>query len=150
MRYNEKGEVHMDFHAATNATINYIVEHFGEDALSSIFKKVGTEVYKSIHNKLKNGDASELIEHFRYYFDRENGEYQITEEDGTIILEVSKCPAVEHIIELGLTLSPSFCRQTIEVNDALCAGTPWSTNTELLGCGKCRQVFKRENNHDSK
>jgi len=145
MRYKDRGEVHKDFHAATNMTIDYIVDNFGEDALAMLFRKMATDVYKSIHDKLKKGDASELIEHLKYYLDREKGEYEISENNGTIICEISKCPAVEHIIKSGLTLSPHFCRQTIEVNAGLCEGTPWKTKTELLGCGKCRQVFKLEN-----
>ena len=144
MRYKDKGEVHKDFHAATNMTIDYIVDNFGEDALTTIFRKTATDVYKSIHNKLKQGDASELIEHLKHYFDRENGDYKISESNDTIICEVRKCPAVEHIIKSGLTLSPYFCRQTIEINKAICADTPWNTETELLGCGKCRQIFKLE------
>jgi len=144
MRYRDTGEVHKNFHAATNATIDYVVNNFGESALTEILQSMGTEVYKSIHTKLKNGDASELIEHIKYYMDREQGKYQINVTETSIVLEVAKCPAVQHIIKSGLPLSPYFCQQTIAVNDALCAGTDWTTKTEVFEPGKCKQTFTLE------
>jgi len=66
MRYKSTGELHLDFHGATNTTINYIVDNFGETALTEIFNRVGKDVYKSIHQGLMNNDPSELIEHLDY------------------------------------------------------------------------------------
>ncbi len=143
MRYKDTGELHMDFHGATNTTIDYIVEHFGEDALTEIFSRVGKDVYKSIHEGLKNDDLSELIEHLEYYFDREKGEFTLTENDNGFVLEVKKCPAVEHIKKCGFELSSHFCRQTIDVNNAMCEGTPWQCETEVMEPGVCRQTFSR-------
>jgi len=143
MRYRETGELHKDFHGATNATIDYVAENFGESALREIFFEVGKKVYRSIHENLMKDSPEELVEHLDYFFGREGGQYRLTRDEDTITLEVDKCPAVEHVLELGLTLSPHFCRQTIDVNEALCDGTPWKAETTVLGCGKCRQVFRR-------
>ena len=143
MRYKDTGEVHKDFHGATNTTIDYIVDNFGIDALTKIFGRVGKDVYKSIHNGLLNDDPNELIEHLKYYFDRENGEYSMEETKDSYVFDVHKCPAVAHIEKLGLELSPNFCKQTIDVNNALCDGTPWKCETEILGEGVCRQTFSR-------
>ena len=143
MRYRETGELHLDFHGATNTTINYIARNFGEEALHEIFFAVGQKVYKSIHEKLKHGDASELIEHWQYFFTREKGGFQIKETPDAIILKVSECPAVRQLLKLGLTPSPLFCSQTILVNESLCEGTPFESKTEITGCGKCRQTITR-------
>ena len=143
MRYCETGELHLDFHGATNTTINYIAKNFGEEALHEIFFAVGQKVYKSIHKKLQHGDASELIEHWQYFFTREKGKFQIEETPEAIILEVSECPAVRQLLKLGLAPSPLFCTQTIMVNEALCENTPFESQTEIMGCGQCRQTIKR-------
>ena len=143
MRYREAGELHLDFHGATNTTISYIAQNFGEKALHEIFFAVGQKVYKSIHEKLKQGDASELIEHWQYFFVREKGGFQIKETPEAIVLEVSECPAVRHLLKLGLTPSPFFCNQTILINEALCKDTPFESKTEIRGCGKCRQTIKK-------
>jgi hypothetical protein len=147
MRYKSTGELHLDFHGAINTTINYIVDNFGESALTEIFNCVGRDVYKSIHEKLLNDDPSELIEHLEYYLNREHGDFTLSVENDAILLEVKQCPAVKHISQLGLELSPHFCKQTIEVNNALCAGTPWQCETTIIEPGRCSQKFsKRLNN----
>ena len=143
MRYRETGELHLDFHGTTNTTINYIAKNFGEKALHEIFFAVGQKVYKSIHEKFKQGDASELIEHWQYFFTREKGFFQIKETPETIVLEVFECPAVRQLLKLGLTPSPLFCTQTILVNEALCEGTPFEFKTEVTGYGKCRQTIAK-------
>ncbi len=150
MRYRESGEVHKDFHGALNTTIDYIATHYGEAALSDLFRKMGQDVYRSIHEKLKNGDPSELIEHLEYFMTREDADFQLETAPGRIELTVKCCPAVAQLQKLGLTPSPYFCRQTSEVNAAMCEGSPWRTETEITGCGSCRQIFTREANHDSK
>lgn len=143
MRYKDTGELHMDFHGATNTTINYIVENFGKEALTEIFSCVGKDVYKSIRDGLMNDDPSELIEHLKYYLDREHGEYSLTENKDGFVLDVTKCPAVAHVKKLGLELSKHFCCQTIDVNNAMCDGTPWQCETEIIEEGVCRQTFSR-------
>jgi hypothetical protein len=143
MRYRETGELHLDFHGATNTTIDYIVKNFGEEALHEIFFTVGQKVYKSIHEKLKQGDAGELIEHWQYFFSREKGVFQIKETSDAIVLEVSECPAVRQLLKLGLAPSPNFCQQTILVNEALCENTPFESHTVFIGCVKCRQIIKK-------
>ena len=63
LRYQENNELHLDFHGTTNTTLNYIADHYGVEALKEILRKTGRDVYKSIHEKLMKGDASELLEH---------------------------------------------------------------------------------------
>ena len=144
MRYKSTGELHLDFHGATNTTINYIVDNFGEAALTEIFKRVGKDVHKSIHEGLKNDNPTELIEHLDYYFSREHGDFTLSVEADEILLEVKQCPAVAHIRKLGLELSPHFCQQTVEINNALCADTPWQCKTTLLEPGSCIQKFSKK------
>ena len=143
MRYKDRGELHMDFHGATNTTINYIADNFGEAALTEIFSCVGQDVYRSIHDGLNNDDPSELIEHLNYYLTRENADYTLEENADGFILLVNECPAVRHIKKLGLELSPYFHRQYIDISNAMCAGTPWQCETEIVAQGKYRQTFSR-------
>lgn len=144
MRYRETGELHKDFHGALNTTVDYVVGKYGRDALREIFRRVGREVYRSIHAKLQAGDPSELVEHLRYFYAREQADFRLTVESDAIVLEVFQCPAVEHLRRLGITPSPCFCDQTIEVNAGLCENTPWTTATEVLAPGRCRQCFTRQ------
>ena len=144
LRYQENNELHRDFHGTTDTTLNYIAEHFGVEALKSILRKTGRDVYKSIRGKLARGDASELIEHLNWFFCRERGKYRLTVEGDTITFEVIECPAIRHLRKLGLTPSPYVCLQTSEVNAGMCEGTPWISEVEVLGEGRCVQTFRRK------
>ena len=144
LRYQENNELHRDFHGTTNTTLNYIAEHYGVDALKMILRKTGRDVYKSIHDKLAKGDASELIEHLNWFFFREGGKYRLTVSGNEIVFEVLECPAIRHLKKLGLEVSKYACLQTSEVNAGMCEGTPWTSSVEVIGEGRCIQRFRKE------
>ena len=150
LRYQENNELHLDFHGTTNTTLNYIAEKYGVDALKMILRKTGREVYRSIHDKLAAGDASELIEHLNWFFWREQGKYQLTASENEIVFEVFECPAIRHLHKLKLEPSPYVCLQTSEVNAGMCEGTPWHSEVKILGEGHCVQTFRKDAGHDSK
>lgn len=143
MRYREGGNVHLDFHGATNTTINFIIEHFGVAAMDEIFAKVGAEVYASIRRDLGAGDARQLVAHWRHFFERENADYDIAVSADEIVLTVRRCTAWHHVQALTGSVSPHFCDQTSRVNDAMADGTPFRIDTEITGPGACRQVIRR-------
>jgi hypothetical protein len=143
LRYQEDNELHRDFHGTTNTTLNYLADNFGVDALKGILRTTGREVYKSIREKLAAGNASELLEHLNWFYFREGAKYQLTVQPDEIRLEVFECPAIRHLKKLGLEPSRHFCLQTSEVNLGICEGTPWQTETTILGDGHCLQIFRR-------
>lgn len=144
MRYRETGNVHLDFHGATNTTIDYIVDNYGIDALKEILFRVGRDVYKDIRENLAKGNPEELVKFWEYFLSREEGDFTIEKQGDEIILEIESCPAVNHVKRLGLPLSPHFCKQTEFLNCGLCEGTPYSIETEKTGENSCRQILKRK------
>ena len=144
LRYQEDNELHLDFHGTTNTTLNYIADNYGVDALKGILRKTGREVYKSIHEKLLKGDASELLEHLNWFYFREKGKYQLTVEENRIVLEVFECPAIRHLRKLGLEPSAHVCLQTSEVNAGMCEGSPWRSEVQVIGEGHCIQTFTKD------
>jgi hypothetical protein len=143
MRYEEDGNVHLDFHGATNTTIDFIVERFGVDAMDAIFRKVGRDVYASIRGDLIAGDTSQLVRHWRHFFDREGADYDIEIGEDEIVLTVRRCTAWHHVKTLVGHVSPHFCDQTSRTNEAMAEGSPFAITTELTGEGSCRQVIAR-------
>ena len=144
LRYQENNELHLDFHGTTNTTLNYIADNYGVEALKEILRKTGRDVYKSIHEKLLKGDASELLEHLNWFYFREKGKYQLTVEENKIVLEVFECPAIRHLRKLGLEPSPHVCLQTSEVNAGMCENSPWRSEVQVLGEGHCIQTFTKD------
>ena len=149
MRYKETGNVHLDFHGAVNTTINYIVNNYGVKSLHDIFFKTGRDVYKSIRMNLSKGDCSELLEHWKYYFDREKGKYRIVKGRSSVTLHVDECPAVRQVKKLGLAPSPNFCDQTEFVNRGICHKTGYVIETVKTGECSCVQTLRRVK-HDTK
>lgn len=143
LRYAEEGEVHLDFHGATNTTIEFIIARYGAKAMDEIFRKVGKDVYRSIHEDLVAGDSAQLVAHWRHFFERENCDYDIAVGADEIVLTVKRCTAWHHVAKLVGAPSPRFCDQTVRTNEALAEGSPFSLTTEMTGPGSCRQVLRR-------
>jgi len=143
LRYAEEGEVHLDFHGATNTTVDFIIGKFGLDALNEIFRKVGKDVYRSIHEDLIAGDTEQLVAHWRHFFTRENCDYDIDVGDDEIVLTVRRCTAWHHVARLVGTPSAHFCDQTSRTNEAMAEGAPFAIETTITGPGACRQVIRR-------
>lgn len=143
MRYRDTGQVHMDFHRTTNATIAYLRENYGTDFLDETLRRTAHDVYRAIHDDLKAGDPEQLVEHWSYYFDREGGEYEITRSGDEITMQVSKCPAIAFLERRGIAVDPAFCRQTVVINEALAEDTPFKITTDVQGGGRCVQAIRR-------
>lgn len=143
LRYQEDGNVHLDFHGAVNTTIDFIVRRYGVDALHEIFRRVGTDVYKDLHGHLAAGDSAELVKHWRHFFTREGADYDITVSEDEIVLTVRRCTAWFHVQKIHGAVSPQFCDQTSVVNSALAEGTPFTITTVIDGPGACHQVIRR-------
>lgn len=143
MRYAETGPVHMDFHRATNGTIGFLRENYGREVLDETFRRLGRDVYRSIHDDLAGGDPSQLLEHWQHFFQREGGDFVIERQGDEARLTVRRCPAIAYLEKRGIAVDPGFCRQTIVTNEALAEGTPFEVATEVLGGGRCVQTLRR-------
>lgn len=143
LRYQEGGNVHMDFHGATNTTIDFIIKNYGIEVMDQIFAKVGKDVYSDIRRHLVAGNAGELVKHWRHFFDREQADYDIEVGDDEIVLSVRHCTAYHHVKKIAPSVSPHFCDQTIRTNEALAEGSPFIIDTLITGEGSCRQTIRR-------
>jgi len=143
MRYRETGEVHLNFHRTTNGTIAYLRQTYGQDVLDETFRRTAHDVYRSMREDLLQGDYRQLVEHWRYYFDREGGSYSIDDDGAQVRMTVTRCPAIAHLESEGIPVDPAFCRQTVVINSALAEGSPFEIKTEVLGGGRCVQTIRR-------
>ena len=143
MRYQETGEVHLDFHRTTNGTIAYLRTNYGREFLDETFRRTARDVYRAIHEDLMQGNPEHLVEHWTYFFDREGGQYTLERTDGEIRFIVHQCPAIAYLQSRGIPVDEDFCRQTIVMNETFAEGTPFEVTTEVLGGGKCVQTIRR-------
>ena len=71
MRYRETGNVHKDFHLSMNTSIKYVLRNYGMETLRELFRRTAQLVYREIYADLRGGNFSSLLEHWRYFYDRE-------------------------------------------------------------------------------
>ncbi|MBR2364837.1 MAG: hypothetical protein IKA79_06515 [Lentisphaeria bacterium] len=143
LRYQSKGEVHKDFHGLTCATLHYLIDNYGQDAVVEVLRNTAQKVYKSIHEGLQNGDPDELIEFWTYYLEREKGEFTIEKTEDFIRLTVKNCPALRHLVQLEQEPDPVLCEGTKIFNEALVEGSPFELTTERTGAFSCIQTLKK-------
>ena len=143
LRYASGGELHRDFHASILDGANYMLDNYGEEALREVVFETGTKVYKTLHEKLKAGDKSELLAWWRYYMDREGADYTLEETDDGAVLTVKKCPALNHLDSRNIPGGKGLCTLTRILNEAFCSGSPYEIVMEETGDGSCCQTLRR-------
>ena len=143
LRYRSTGEVHKDFHGLFCATLHYLIDNYGIDAVKTVLTKTAQNVYKTMHESLKNGDPEELIEFWEYYLTRENGKFSIERKENEIILTVHDCPALRHLVELKQPSDHIFCEGTKIFMSALTEGSEFESDVKSTGEFSCVQVLKK-------
>ena len=143
LRYVSGGALHRDFHASILDGANYMLDNYGEEALREVVFETGTNVYKTLHEKLVAGDKSELLAWWRYYMDREGADYTLEETDDGAVLTVKKCPALKHLENRNIPGGKGLCSLTRILNEAFTSGSPYEIVMEETGDGSCRQMLRR-------
>ena len=143
LRYASGGELHRDFHASILDGADYLLDNYGEEALREVLFKTGTEVYRTLHEKLVAGDPSELLAWWRYYLDREGAEYTLEETEDGAILTVADCSALKHLENRGVPGGKGLCMATRILNEAFCSNSPYEIILEETGDRSCRQILRR-------
>lgn len=142
IRYKSTGEVHKDFHGLTCATLHYLLDNYGQEAVEDILKNTAQKVYKTIHEALQQGDYSELAEYWEYYLTRENGDFTLEKKVDELRLIVNDCPALRHLVKLEQQPDPILCEATRIFNEALTEGSPFQASLKSTGTFSCEQVLK--------
>jgi hypothetical protein len=143
LRYASGGELRRGFDASILDGANYMLDNYGEEALREVVFETGTKVYKTLHEKLKAGDKSELLAWWRYYMDREGADYTLEETDDGAVLTVKECPAIKHLENRKIPGGEGLCALTRILNEAFCLGSPYKIVLEKTGVNSCRQTLCR-------
>ena len=142
LRYASGGELHRDFHASILDGANYVRDNYGDEALREVLFETGTQVYKTLHEKLVAGDPSELIAWWRYYMDREGADYTLEETADGAVLTVRDCPALKHLESRAISGGTGPCAATRLINEAFCSNSPYEIVLEETGSRSCRQTLR--------
>jgi len=118
--------LHKDFHGALSTGIDYIEEHFGEEAVREYLRQFTRTFYAPVTEALRERGLPALREHLERIYTIEDGEISFTETDDELILRAAFSPAVMHMREHGYHVARLFHETVKTVNETLCEGTPFA------------------------
>ena len=134
--------VHKDFHGAMSFGIQFVIDNYGMDGLRKYLCGLADTMYAPLVEGIKERGLPALREHWESIFSLEEGEFEIREEEGALILDVKRCPAIAHMQEHGYAIAPQFCEHTRILNEAICAKAGYEASVDYdqeAGC--CIQRF---------
>lgn len=124
--------LHRDFHGALSAGIEYLHEHYGEDAVGEYLWQFGRAFYAPLTDALRDRGLIALEEHYRRVYDLEGGDVHFDRSEDELRIDVRACPAVMHMRTQGYPVARLFKETTATVARAICHGTDF--DAELLDC----------------
>ena len=137
--------LHKDFHGALSRGIDYIEIRFGEEAVREYLRRFTVAYYAPVIEQISERGLPALREHFETIYAIEGGEVEFTRTADELVLRVAASPAVMHMRAHGYPVARLFVETVKTVNEALCAGTPFTA--ELVAydpeTGRSVQRFSR-------
>lgn len=129
-RASDNQYLHKDFHGALNVSLDYLLEHYGEESVREYLHDFARSYYAPLSEDVRSRGLIALKEHFEKVYSAEGGRVEICLTDDELTLNVDACPAVAHLHERGFTVSKSFLETSRTVNAAICEDTEFTA--ELL------------------
>jgi hypothetical protein len=118
--------LHKDFHGALSVGLDYVRQHFGDEAVREYLRQFARSYYAPLTEDLRRRGLVALKEHFEKVYADEGGPASIRLSDDELRIDVEACPAVTHMRGHGYSVSPLFHETSKTVNEAICEGTPFA------------------------
>ena len=117
--------LHRDFHGALSCGIDYLEQHFGEEAVREYLREFASTYYAPLIEGLKSRGLIALKEYFEKMYETEGARVEVTCSDDELLIKVSACPAVTYMREKSYTVARLFYETTKTVNESICQNTPF-------------------------
>ncbi len=141
--------LHKDFHSALNFALIYLEKQQGEAGVRQYLDQFAGKFYKLLNEAIRKDGLDPLEEYLRKIYEIEGGQVKISRpEKEILLLEVTVCPAAEHIRQSGNDLAPLFYLTHAVVHSSICRGTPYQAEFSgyVPATGGYVQRFSRREN----
>jgi len=108
--YLLKQSLHKDFHYTLSLIFDFLNKNYGKEEADRIMKKVSRTIYLPLIEEMKEKGLPAMEKHMKELMELESGEYTSEKDDNSITFSINKCPAISHMKNKGLGISPDFCR----------------------------------------
>ncbi|NUQ62366.1 MAG: hypothetical protein HUU20_07750 [Pirellulales bacterium] len=129
-RASDNAYLHKDFHGALSVGLEYLEEHYGEEAVREYLHRFARAFYAPLTGRLQQVGLAALEEHFAAMYRAEGAQPRTARTADDLFVEVDACPAVVHMRRHNYPVSRLFYETTRTVNEAICEGTAFAA--ELL------------------
>lgn len=137
--------IHKDFHGCLSFGLKFLAENYGRSEVEAYLRRVARNVYGPLIESLKAEGLPALYEHWSKIMTLEEADFHLHLDDGVLILEVSKCPAIQHMREHNYEIAPNFCEATRVINHEICRRAGFRSSVEYdQAHGRCTQRFWRD------
>jgi hypothetical protein len=145
VKENRMPNVHKDFHGALSYGLQFVEDRFGQEGVRDFLTGLADNVYKPLCDDIRARGLDALREHWKTIFDLEEGDYILRMDHDTLVLTVTRCPAIAHMHEHGYPIAEHYCEHTRIVNHAVCAATGYASSVDYdQVAGSCVQRFWRQ------
>ena len=117
--------LHKDFHGALSCGIDYLEQHFGEDAVRDYLREFTVSYYAPLIEELKSRGLVALKEYFEKMYENEGAKIAVDCSEDELLIKVPTCPAVTHMRQNNYPVARLFYETTKTVNETMCDGTPF-------------------------
>ncbi|MHB9129536.1 MAG: hypothetical protein ACYDBB_00415 [Armatimonadota bacterium] len=137
--------LHKDFHGALSTGIEYLHQHYGEEAVRGYLHQFAATFYAPLTRAINERGLVAMQEHLERTYTLEGGEVTLDFTGEQLTLHVKTCPAVMHMREQGYPVARMFSETSRTVYATICEGTPFAV--EILAyderTGACCVRFTR-------
>jgi len=138
--------VHKDFHGCFSFGLKFLLDNYGPEEMEEYLRRLARTVYAPLIESVRTRGLQALEDHWRHIMSLEDVDFEIHfTDDGTLVLDVKKCPAISHMRARGYEVCARFCEATRIVNDEICRRAGYVSEVEYdqeNAC--CTQRFRKE------
>ena len=144
---SENEYFHRDFHSSMNMGVEYLGTHYGREGVESFFRRYADRVYGRQIAEIREKGIPAMREMIADTYRREKAEEAVSfeETDGSLLVDISRCPAVEHLRKTGREVSGWYVYTTSAVMDRIAeaVGLRFRMETYDEATGAARYRFER-------
>ena len=142
--HDTKDQGAADFYFAINATFRFIHDRLGAEGWVKYLRELAVGYFAVVNTAWREGGLPAVAGYWRAFFQAEPGaSVEVREEEGRVVLEVLKCPAIHHLRVHSREIVPFYCQHCYHLGQARAEAAGLSMRL-VGGNGECRHVYFAE------
>lgn len=117
--------LHQDFHIGLNLGIQYLHQHYGENAVREYIRQCVLSFFSPLIEDIKKQGLIAIKEHYDRIYRLEGVIPKFDLSENKLTIAIDACPAVLYLRKKNIPVEELFFETTKTMNEILCEGTPF-------------------------